>query len=71
MGYIKKAAQYTGLVLLGIGGMVVASFWNALINALGVWIVLEQFDYSLPGGFWSYIFAGFGLAIIVATPEDK
>lgn len=54
-----------GLVLLGIGATLVATAIHAAINAIGVWIVLEQFDYSLSGGFWSYIIVGIGLAIIL------
>lgn len=47
-----------------IGAMLLAVSIHAGVNALGVWIVLEQFNYSLPG-FWSYIFAGYGLSIIL------
>lgn len=60
----KRTLQEFGAVLLGIGALVLGTAIHALVNALGVWIVLEQFHYSLPG-FWSYIIVGWGLALIL------
>ncbi len=61
--YLKRAGLYIGAMILFIGGNIVAVAIHAVFNALGTWIVLEQFDYSLK--FWQYILVGAGLAIIL------
>lgn len=65
----KNTLRKLGTILLGIVGVLVSTLINAAINAVGAWIVLEQFNYSLPG-FWSYIFVGCGLAIIMTPLTD-
>lgn len=62
----QNTLRKLGAVLLGIGAVLVSTLINAAVNAVGVWIILEQFNYALPG-FWSYIFVGLGLAIVL-TP---
>jgi hypothetical protein len=66
---LKNTLKKLGVVLLGIGATVVSIFINAAVNAVGVWIVLEQFNYSL-SGFWAYILVGLGLAIVLTPLAD-
>lgn len=63
LDYLKAAALYVGAMVLYIGSNIVAVAIHAVFNALGAWIILEQFDYSL--SFWQYILVGAGLAIIL------
>lgn len=60
----RRTLEKLGALLLFIGATLVGTAIHALVNALGVWIILEQFDYSLPG-FWQYIIVGIGLAVIL------
>lgn len=61
--YLKAAALYVWAMLLFIGSNIVALAIHAAFNAIGTWIVLEQFDYSL--AFWEYVLVGAGLSIIL------
>jgi hypothetical protein len=68
--YLAVAAAYSWAMLKFAGAVLVATLINAVINAFGVWIILEQFDYSL-SGFWAYVIVGFGLAIIMTPMSDS
>lgn len=61
--YFRRAWLYVVSAALFIGGNIVALAFHAAVNALGTWIILEQFDKSL--SFWQYILIGAGLTVIL------
>lgn len=56
---LDVGASVLGVIFLSIVGYA----FHAAANAFGAWIILEQFDYSMP--FWNYIWIGIALTILL------